>query len=379
MIPVNEPLLLEEDFQRLQDCFRTGWISSAGAYVEEFEESWARYCGVEHGIAVSNGSTAIQVAVEAIGIGAGDEVIMPSFTIVSCASAVVRTGAVPVLVDCDAVTWCMDVKQVAARITPRTKAIMVVHMYGHPVDMDPIMALAKEHDLKVIEDAAEVHGALYQSGRQSGQSVWKKCGGIGHIATFSFFANKLITTGEGGMVITDDPQLAARCRAIRNLCFIPERRFLHKEHGYNFRITNMQAALGVGQVNRIESIVERKRWAASEYTKRLSGVRGLQLPTEQAWARSVFWIYPLVIADDVQMDAVLFAQRLRAFDVETRPFFLGMHEQPLFHDMGLFVGERYPVTERIARRGLYIPSGLALTIEQIESVSNAVKQVMESV
>lgn len=379
MIPVNEPLLLEEDFQRLENCFRTGWVSSAGAYVEEFEESWARYCGVKHGIAVSNGSTALQVAVEAIGISDGDEVIMPSFTIVSCASAVVRTGGVPVLVDCDPITWCMDVTQVAARITPRTKAIMVVHMYGHPVDMDPIMALAKKHDLKVIEDAAEVHGALYQSGRTNGQPVWQKCGGIGHIATFSFFANKLITTGEGGMVITDDPHLAARCRAIRNLCFIPERRFLHKDHGYNYRITNMQAALGVGQVNRIESIVERKRWAAAEYTQRLAELDGLQLPTEYEWARSVYWIYPLVISDDVPMDAVLMAQRLRALGVETRPFFLGMHEQPLFHDLGLFIGERYPVSERIARKGLYIPSGLALTLEQIESVSQAVKQVMESI
>jgi perosamine synthetase len=379
MIPVNKPLLEDEDFQRLQDCFQTGWISSAGSYVEEFEASWARYCGVGHGIAVSNGSTAIQVAVEAIGISQGDEVIMPSFTIVSCASAVTRAGGVPVLVDCDPVTWGIDVAKVAHRITSRTKAIMVVHMYGHPVDMDPIMALAKKHDLKVIEDAAEVHGALYQSGRASGESVWQKCGGIGHIATFSFFANKLITTGEGGMVITDDPELAARCRSIRNLCFVPERRFLHKEHGYNYRITNMQAALGVGQVSRIERIVERKRWASAQYTKRLSGLNGLQLPTEHSWARSVYWVYALVISDDVPMDASLMAKRLLALGVETRPFFLGMHEQPLFQNMGLFVGERYPVTERIARKGLYVPSGLALTLEQIDTVSEAVKNVMETV
>ena len=379
MIPVNEPLLLDEDFQRLQDCFKTGWISSAGAYVEEFEASWARYCGVSHGIAVSNGSTALQVAVEAVAIGANDEVIMPSFTIVSCASAVVRAGGVPVLVDCDPETWCMNTAQVAARITSRTRAIMVVHMYGHPVDMDPIMALARQHDLKVIEDAAEVHGALYCAGRDGANPQWVKCGGIGHIATFSFFANKLITTGEGGMVITDDPQLAARCRAIRNLCFVPERRFLHKEHGYNFRLTNMQAALGVGQVDRIERIVERKRWAAAEYTQRLSGLKGLQLPSEQAWARSVYWVYALVIGEDVPMDAVSMAERLRALGVETRPFFLGMHEQPVFHNMGLFAGERYPVAERIARRGLYVPSGLALTLEQIEAVSEAVKRVMESV
>ncbi len=376
MIPVNEPALDEEDFLALQDTFRTGWISSAGKYVDEFEARWAEYCGVRHGIAVSNGTTALTVAVEAVGIGAGDEVIMPSFTIISCASAVVRAGGKPVLVDSDPLTWCIDVGQVAAAITPRTKAIMVVHMYGHPVDMDPIMALAAKHGLAVIEDAAEVHGALYESGRGTPAATWRKCGGIGHIATFSFFANKLITTGEGGMVITNDDALAARSRSLRNLCFRSDRRFLHTEHGYQFRLTNMQAALGVGQVRRIESIVERKRWAAAEYTKRLADLPQLQLPMEHPWARSVFWVYAMVLADDVPFDAVGFAQRLRTLGVETRPFFLGMHEQPVYHDMGLFKGEHYPVCERIARRGLYVPSGLALTLEQIEQVSDAVQRVL---
>lgn len=376
MIPVNEPLLAEEDFFALQDTFRTGWISSAGKYVDEFEDAWAAYCGVGHGIAVSNGTTALTVAVEAVGIGAGDEVIMPSFTIISCASAVVRAGGTPVLVDSDQLTWCMDIDQVAAAVTPRTKAIMVVHMYGHPVDMDPIMALAAKHGLVVIEDAAEVHGALYQSARGTPSATWKKCGGIGHIATFSFFANKLITTGEGGMVITDNADFAARARGLRNLCFRSERRFLHTEHGYQFRLTNMQAALGVGQVRRIESIVERKRWAAAEYTKRLAELPQLQLPMEQAWARSVYWVYGMVLADDVPFDAAGFAQRLKALGVETRPFFLGMHEQPVYHDMGLFKGEHHPICERIARRGLYVPSGLALTLEQIEQVSDAVHKAL---
>jgi perosamine synthetase len=376
MIPVNEPLLAEEDFLALQDTFRTGWISSAGKYVDEFEARWAEYCGVRHGIAVSNGTTALTVAVEAAGIGAGDEVIMPSFTIISCAAAVVRAGGKPVLVDSDPLTFCMDVQQVAAAVTPRTKAIMVVHMYGHPVDMDPIMALAQKHGLLVIEDAAEVHGALYQSGRGTPGAHWEKCGGIGHIATFSFFANKLITTGEGGMVVTNDDALAARSRGLRNLCFRSDRRFLHTEHGYQFRLTNMQAALGVGQVRRIESIVERKRWAAAEYTKRLSDLPQLQLPMEHPWARSVFWVYGMVLSDDVPFDAAGFAQRLKALGVETRPFFLGMHEQPVYHEMGLFEGERHPVCERIARRGLYVPSGLALTLEQIEQVSDAVRQAL---
>lgn len=376
MIPVNEPMLAEEDFLALQDTFRTGWISSAGRYVDEFEERWAAYCGVRHGVAVSNGTTALQVAVEAVGIGRGDEVIMPSFTIISCASAVVRAGGTPVLVDSDPQTFCMSIEQVRAAVTPRTKAIMVVHMYGHPVDMDPIMALAQRHGLAVIEDAAEVHGALYQSGRGTPGATWKKCGGIGHIATFSFFANKLITTGEGGMVITDDADLAARSRSLRNLCFRSDRRFLHTEHGYQFRLTNMQAALGIGQVQRIESIVERKRWAAAEYTRRLSDLAQLQLPMEHPWARSVFWVYGMVLADDVPFDATEFARRLKALGVETRPFFLGMHEQPVFHGMGLFKGERHPVCERIARRGLYVPSGLALTLEQIEQVSDAVRHAL---
>lgn len=376
MIPVNEPALTEEDFLALQDTFRTGWISSAGKYVDEFEAAWAAYCGVEHGIAVSNGTTALTVAVEAAGIGAGDEVIMPSFTIISCAAAVVRAGAKPVLVDSDPATWCMNIEQVAAAITPSTKAIMVVHMYGHPVDMDPIMALAAKHDLIVIEDAAEVHGALYQSRRGTPEATWQKCGGIGHIATFSFFANKLITTGEGGMVITNNAEFATRARNLRNLCFRSDRRFLHTEHGYQFRLTNMQAALGVGQVRRIESIVERKRWAAAEYTKRLADLPQLQLPMEHPWARSVFWVYAMVLADDVPFDAAGFAQRLKALGVETRPFFLGMHEQPVYHDMGLFKNEHHPVSERIARRGLYVPSGLALTLEQIERVSDAVHQAL---
>lgn len=376
MIPVNEPALAEEDFIALQDTFRTGWISSAGRYVDEFESRWAEYCGVAHGIAVSNGTTALEVAVEAVGIGPGDEVIMPTFTIISCASAIVRPGGTPVLVDCDPLTWCMQPEQVAAAITPRTKAIMVVHMYGHPVDMDPIMALAAEHGLVVIEDAAEVHGALYQSGRGTPAAAWRKCGGMGHIATFSFFANKLITTGEGGMVITDNPEFAAKARSLRNLCFRSDRRFLHTEMGHQFRLTNMQAALGVGQVRRIEAIVERKRWAAAQYTERLKDLQQLQLPMEHPWARSVYWVYAMVLADDVGFDAVEFARRLKALGVETRPFFLGMHEQPVFHDRGLFKGEQHPVSERIARRGLYVPSGLALTLEQIEQVSQAVRQAL---
>jgi perosamine synthetase len=360
----------------VEDAVRTGWISSAGKYVDEFEANWAAYCGVRHGIAVSNGTTALQVAVEAVGIGPGDEVIMPSYTIISCASSVVRAGGIPVLVDCLPDTFCMEVNQIAAKITPKTKAIMVVHMFGHPVDMDPVMALAGKHGLVVIEDAAEVHGAKYLSGRDGNAPHWQSCGGIGHIATFSFFANKLITTGEGGMVITNDPEYARRCRDLRNLCFRTDRRFLHTEHGYQFRLTNMQAALGVNQVKRIESIVERKRRIASCYHERLADIPGIQLPMEHNWAKSVFWVYSILLSDERDLDAVTFAALLREKHIETRPFFLGMHEQPVFHDLGLFVGEQYPVTERIARKGLYVPSGLAITVDQIDVVCEALSSIL---
>lgn len=377
MIPVNEPLLADEDFQLLKNAFESGWISSAGAYVGEFEDAWSTYCGVRHGIAVSNGTTALQIAVEAVDVGIGDEVIMPTYTIISCANAVIRAGAKPVLVDCDPDTWCMRVDQIERAITSKTKAIMVVHIFGHPVDMDPIMDLADKYNLIVIEDAAEVHGALYKSKRFSDHPTWQKCGGIGHIATFSFFANKLITTGEGGMVVTDNDQYAAKARSLINLCFRPDRRFRHTELGHQFRITNMQCAIGVNQVKRIEEIVDRKRWIAHEYTTRLQSYTELQLPYEHEWARNVYWVYALVLGDNIPFDARVFAEKLRERGVETRPFFLGMHSQPVLTDMGLFTGEKYPVSDRIAARGLYLPSGLAISLQQIDEVSRAVSEIVD--
>lgn len=375
-VPVNEPLLTDDDFAPLEEAFRTGWISSAGKFVDQFENDWAEYCGQAFGIGVANGSVALQVAIDALDIGSGHEVIMPSYTIISCASAVVRAGAKPVLVDCCPHTFNMAVDQIEEKITAATKAIMVVHIFGHPVDMDPILHLAAKYDLRIIEDAAEVHGARYLSNRNSQSPQWKTCGGMGDIATFSFFANKLITTGEGGMLLTSDEHLAKRCRELRNLCFLPERRFLHRELGHQFRLTNMQAAVGINQIKRIEEIVERKRAIASRYTSSLQGLPGVQLPTEHDWARSVFWVYPLLLDPEHELDAAALADRLKAQGVETRPFFLGMHEQPVFREMGLFHGETYPVTEMIARKGLYIPSGMAITEEQLEQVCESVRSVL---
>ena len=376
MIPVNEPVFGDREAEYTAECIRTGWVSSAGRFIEEFEQRWAAFCGMEHGVAVNNGTSALELAVETLGLKPGDEVIIPSFTIISCALAIVRNGGVPVLVDCDPVTFGLDASQLESRITPRTRAIMPVHIYGHPVDLDPILALAKKHHLVVIEDAAEVHGAEYHAGRAGAAPQWRRCGGLGDISTFSFYANKLVTTGEGGMALTNDPAVAARMRSQRNLCFRPERRFYHTHLGNNFRLTNLQAAVGVAQVERIDEIVARKRRMGHRYTERLNGIARLQLPVEQAWARAVYWMYAVVLDEAAGFDALEFARRLKNEGVETRPFFLGMHEQPALLDRGLFGGERYPVTERIARQGLYLPSGLALTDDQIDQVCAAVRRTL---
>jgi len=376
MIPVNEPLLAQRELEYVTECVRTGWVSSAGRFIEEFEEKWATYCGRRYGTAVSNGTVALQVAAACLGLKPGDEVIMPTFTIISCALAVVYSGGVPVLVDCDPRTWCMDVDQVKSKITERTRAIMPVHIYGHPVDMDPILDLAERHGLAIIEDAAEVHGAEYLSGRRTAHPAWRRCGSFGTLSCFSFYANKLITTGEGGMVLTDDSKLAEKTRSLRNLCFQAHRRFYHEELGFNFRLTNLQAALGLAQLERIEEIIARKRWIGQEYNCRLSGIPGLQLPMEEPWAHNVYWMYAIDLSEENGMDATAFGQKLKQRGIETRPFFLGLHEQPVFHQRGFFLQERYPITERIARQGLYLPSGLALTPEQISQVSEAVHEVL---
>ena len=366
-IPVNEPLLDEAAKRNVLRCLEDGWISSEGPFVAEFERSWAGYCRMPHGIAVCNGTIALELAMAAAGLDPGDEVILPSFTIISCALAVLEAGATPVLVDCDPETWCMDVNQVAAKITHRTKAIMPVHIYGHPVDMDPVMELARRHGLLVIEDAAEAHGAEYRG---------RPVGGFGDMSCFSFYANKIITTGEGGMVLARSAAHADWARSGRNLFFRSDRRFYHTELGHNYRLTNLQAAIGVAQVEAIAEHIRLKRAMAAYYNERLARFPVLQLPAERPWAKNVYWMYGVVLSDDLDMDAKAFGERLRDRGVETRPFFLGLHEQPALRKRGLFADEAYPVTERIARRGLYLPSGLALTREQQVRVCDAIEDAL---
>lgn len=367
-VPVNTPLLDGNEARYLAECIETGWISSEGPFITRFEKEFSTRVGRMHGIAVTNGSVAIDAAITALGIGVGDEVIMPTFTIISCASQIVRAGAVPVVVDADPRTWNMDVAKIAERITPRTKAIMVVHIYGLPTDMDPVLALAKQHGLHVIEDAAESHGQTYRG---------RPCGSFGALSTFSFYPNKHVTTGEGGMIVTDDDALAERCRSLRNLSFQPARRFVHEELGWNFRMTNLQAALGVAQLERLDEFIGRKRRMGRLYTELLDGLKGVQLPVSKTgFADNHYWVYGVVLDDDVPFDAAEAMKRLGQMGIGTRPFFWPMHEQPVFRRAGLFAGDRHPVAERIARRGFYLPSGLALTEEQIAASAAALRRVL---
>jgi perosamine synthetase len=367
MIPVNEPFLGDKELEYVTECIRSGWISSEGRFISEFEERWAGYCGMKHGVAVSNGTVALQAAVACLDLQPEDEVIMPAFTIISCAQAVIYNGGVPVLVDAEPRTWCMDVSEIEARITPRTRAIMPVHIYGHPVDMGPVLELARKYNLIVIEDAAEAHGAEYKG---------RKCGGMGDMSCFSFYANKIITTGEGGMVLTNSEGYADKLRSLRNLCFRKEKRFYHTELGYNFRLTNVQAAIGLGQLERIEGLVQRKRQIGRTYTGLLGDIPGLQLPVEEPWAKNVYWMYGIVLDENTGVDAATFAKQLTEVGVMTRPFFVGMHEQPVFRKTGLFRNESYPVCERISRQGLYLPSGMTLTDRQIQMTCDALRGIL---
>jgi len=368
MIPVNEPLLDGNEKKYLLECIETGWISSEGPFVKEFEQKFAAQVERQYGIAVSNGTTALDAAVEALGIGPGDEVIMPAFTIISCVNQIVRAGAKPVLVDSDPNTWNMDVTQIEERISPRTRAIMVVHIYGLPVDMDVVLDIAQRHDLKIIEDAAEMHGQTYNG---------KPCGSFGDISTFSFYPNKHITTGEGGMIVTNDQQLAADCGSLRNLCFQAGKRFVHERLGWNMRMTNMQAALGLAQLERLDHFVRHKRRMGGLYNDFLTDTPGIQLPlAKTSYANNIYWVYGLLLNKDTDFDATTAMKRLADKGIGSRPFFCPMHMQPVLRRMGLFENEQYPVAERLYRQGFYIPSGMALSDQQIEQTATVVKEVL---
>jgi perosamine synthetase len=366
-IPMAVPVLDGNEQRYVTEAIESGWISSQGRFVTDFEEGFARYCGASHGVAVTSGTTALHLAFASLGLASGDEVIVPAVTHIAVANMVALTGARPVLVDIDPETWTLDPKALEAKITARTKAVVVVHLYGHPVDMDPVIAIAERHGLTVIEDAAEAHGAEYRG---------ERTGSLGHVACFSFYANKIITTGEGGMIVTSDKAIADKARKLRSQADEPggTRRFWHSEMGYNYRMTNLQAAVGLAQLERLDEFIARHRRNAELYRDGLSGVSDLTLQAEKPWAKNVYWMYSVLVDPDSGTNPGRVSGHLRGKGIDTRPFFVPIHRQGLYENQ--FPAERYPVAERVAESGLNLPSGNELTEADVARVIKAIKTAM---
>ncbi|MFH1333564.1 MAG: DegT/DnrJ/EryC1/StrS family aminotransferase [archaeon] len=364
MIPVCEPTLNGKELEYATECIKTNWISSNGKYIKEFEEEFAEYCGTKHGIACSNGTIAVHLALAALGISREDEVIVPTFTMIGSVNPVIYCGATPVFVDAEPDTWNINVSKLEEKITKKTKAILPVHIYGHPVDMDPLLELADKYKLTVIEDAAEAHGAEYKG---------KKVGSLGDMGCFSFYANKIITTGEGGMVVTNNDQLASRLRLLKDQAYGTPR-FIHHEVGFNYRMTNIQAAIGLAQLEQIDTFIEARRDHAHKYNAQLKNVKGITLPTEKDWAKNVYWMYGILIEDSFGISKNETMKKLKDLGIDTRSFFLPMHQQPVYTKMGIPC-ETLPISEELFKKGLYLPSSSSLTDEQINTVVEGIKAV----
>ncbi|MBL8164455.1 MAG: aminotransferase class I/II-fold pyridoxal phosphate-dependent enzyme [Anaerolineae bacterium] len=363
-LPVAEPTLGERELEYVTECILTGWISSAGRFVVCFEEQFAAFCQTRFGVATSNGTTALHLALLALDIGPGDEVIVPSLSFIATANAVAYTGAKPVFVDIEADTWNMDPGAIEAAITPRTKALLPVHLYGHPANMDPILDIARRHNLYVVEDAAEAHGALYKG---------RPVGGLSDIAVFSFYGNKIVTTGEGGMVVTNNEQLAERVRVLRDHGMSKDRRYWHPVLGYNYRMTNLQAAVGVAQMEKVERILEAKARVSATYDALLKDIPGITCPPRTEWASPVCWLYTLLVDESTfGKSRDTFMQVLQQHNVESRPVFPPMHKQPLY-DAGITL----PVTERVSDQGVSLPSAVSLTTTDIERIVGVIRAMRE--
>ncbi len=366
MIPVCEPLLGAHEKKYLLDCLTRNEISSSGRYLKAFEKDFSRYCGARYGITTTNGTTALHLGLKALGLKPGDQVIMPTFTIASCAFAVIYCGAKPVFVDSEVDTWNIDPGEIEEKITRETKAIMPVHTYGHPCDMERILKIARKYHLPVIEDAAEAHGAEHHG---------KKAGSLGDLGIFSFYGNKIITCGEGGMVVTSNRTIAERCRLLKNLAFIKTKRFFHNEIGFNYRMTNLQAALGLAQLEKIDQLVAKRRANALFYNSLLRGVPGLILPVERKGMKNVYWMYALLVGKEFGMDRDQLMEELYKRGIETRTFFIPLHKQPALKKMGLASRGRFPVAEAISRQGLYLPSGSGLKRQDMEYICETIKRL----
>ena len=366
-IPVAAPDLSGNEKAYVLDCLDSTWISSSGKYLDRFEAGFAEFCGVRHAVACSNGTTALHLALVALGVGPGDEVIVPTLTFVATANTVTYCGAQPVFVDAEPDTWTIDPASIEAKITPRTKGIIVVHLFGQPADMDPINALARRHGLFVLEDAAQAHGAEYRG---------RRAGALADIATFSFFGNKIVTTGEGGMVVTDDDAIAGRMRLFRTHGMDPNRRYWHPVIGYNYRMTNLTAAIGLAQLERVDWQLERRRELAAWYREELGGVDVLTCQGEKPWARHVWWMFSVLVSESAaDRDGVMDAMRRRG--IETRPFVHPLHTLPPYLEASQ--GQTFPVAEAIARSGINLPTFTGLTRAQVRQVGDALLECLAAV
>jgi len=364
IIPVCEPKLNGNEFRYVARCLETNWISSTGNNIEQFEKKFARCCGARYGISCTSGTTALHLALATLGIGKGDEVIIPTFTMIATANAVTYTGATPVLVDAEPDTWNIDPEKIEEKITERTRAVIVVHTYGHPADMDKILSVAKKYHLYVVEDAAEAHGAEYKG---------KKIGSIGNIACFSFYANKIITTGEGGMLTTNDKKIAEVARELRSHAFSKERHFWHQYVGYNYRMTNLQAAIGLAQVERFDEFVQLRIGHARLYNSMLKGIKGIILPPQTKDVKNVYWMYSILIEDELGISRDELRGGLAERGVETRTFFIPVHLQPIYFRR---YPQRFPIAEELCRKGMYLPSASSLTEEEINYVVKSIISVI---
>lgn len=366
-VPVSTPLLGAYERKYVTSAIKKGHISGLfGDYLPEFETAFAKFCGTKYCALVNSGTTALHLAIAALNIGKGDEVLVATFTNMATFFAVLYEGATPIPVDIEPDTFNIDVSKIEEKITPRTKAIIVVHIYGHSVDMDPVMAIAKKHNLYVIEDAAEAHGATYKG---------RPVGSIGHIGCFSFYSNKIITTGEGGAVTTDDKALIERIKNIKNLAFGDTDKFMHKEIGFKYQMTNLQAAVGAGQMKHVKDILKRKRAIGAYYTKHLKNVVGIQLPVEKAYAKNVYWMFNLVLAGPLSGKRAQFMDELKKRGVETREDFVPYNEQKFFIDKGLTRPSDCPTASRLYKEGFYIPSGTLISQKELAYVVKQIKEV----
>ena len=369
MIPVNSPLLEGNEKKYLSECIETGWISSEGPFVHKFENAMAQETGRKYASAVSSGTSALELAFAALDLEAGDEVIIPSFTIISCVSAIIRCNLVPIFVDSDLNTWNTNLEFIKKAYTNKTKAILLPHIYGLPIDLDPILDFAKEHNLFIVEDAAQMHGQSYKD---------RKCGSFGDISIFSFYANKLVSTGEGGMLLTNKQEIYLRVESLKNQAFIKGKRFYHEDLGFNFRMTNLQAAVGLAQVEQLEKFVLKKKLVGELYQEGLSSIKNIQLPVKQTpYATNIYWAFGLVLKGSLEGRAQEITTSLRGLGVDTRPFFYPLHKQPIIQKLGFAKNSvSLENSEYLGDNGFYLPNGLGIDLKQVDKVCKSLRQIL---